>query len=164
MLLKKGIVCYTMEKRKTRVYLDNCCYNRPFDDRSNIRNYLEREALLLFFEMVYAGEFLVIGSEILEKEISVMPDFIKCANVKLIYQNLVYDKLYLDSEIIKKAKMLSTEIKTKPYDSLHLAVADNEVDVFLTTDIKLMRASARTKLSFRVMNPIDFVMEVANNE
>lgn len=35
------------------VYLDNCCYNRPFDDRSNIRNYLEREAVLLIMQMAY---------------------------------------------------------------------------------------------------------------
>lgn len=35
------------------VYLDNCCYNRPFDDRSNIRNYLEREAVLIIMQMAY---------------------------------------------------------------------------------------------------------------
>lgn len=29
-----------------KIYMDNCCYNRLFDDRSNIKNYLEREALL----------------------------------------------------------------------------------------------------------------------
>lgn len=153
-----------MEERKIRIYFDNCCYNRPFDDRSNIKNYLEREALLLLFEMVYAGEVSVFGSEVLEKEISVISNREKRESVKLIYKELVCDRLCLNPEIVKRARVLSEEIGTKPFDSLHLAVADNQVDIFLTTDIKLLRASAKTNLSFKVMNPIDFVMEVANNE
>jgi len=28
------------------VYLDNCCYNRPFDDKTVFKNYLEAEAKL----------------------------------------------------------------------------------------------------------------------
>ena len=31
---------------KTRVYLDNCCFNRPFDDRENLIIRLEAEAKL----------------------------------------------------------------------------------------------------------------------
>lgn len=153
-----------MNKKRIEVYLDNCCYNRPFDDRSNIKNYLEREAVLLIYELAYAGEISIVGSEVLEKEISAMSNFEKRERVKLIYQELVSEKLYLDSEIVKRAKALSDEIKTTPADSLHLAIASEQVDVFLTTDIKLLRAGAKTKLPFKVMNPIDFVMEVANNE
>ena len=29
-----------------RVYLDNCCYNRPFDDQSQLKVRLETEAKL----------------------------------------------------------------------------------------------------------------------
>jgi len=32
--------------RKIRVYLDNCCFNRPFDDQSQIRVFLETQAKL----------------------------------------------------------------------------------------------------------------------
>ena len=93
-----------------------------------------------------------------------MPNLAKRERVKLLYQELVSENLYLDSKIVENAKKKSEEIKTKPYDSLHLAIAENQVDFFLTTDIKLLRASTRTKFTFKVMNPIDFVMEVANNE
>ena len=30
--------------RSTRLYLDNCSFNRPYDDQSLLRNYLEAEA------------------------------------------------------------------------------------------------------------------------
>jgi len=59
------------------VYLDNCCYNRPFDDRSNIKNYLEREAILLIMQMAYDGELHIIGSEVLRKEMSKISNYDK---------------------------------------------------------------------------------------
>ena len=30
-----------------KIYLDNCCYNRPFDDLSQERIYLESETILM---------------------------------------------------------------------------------------------------------------------
>lgn len=44
-------------EKMIKIYLDNCCYNRPFDDRTNIKNYLEREAVLIIMQMAYNGEF-----------------------------------------------------------------------------------------------------------
>ena len=40
-----------------RVYLDNCCFNRPFDDQSQLRIRLETEAKL----DIQAREFAVLG-------------------------------------------------------------------------------------------------------
>ncbi|MCM1153758.1 MAG: hypothetical protein NC314_00895 [Roseburia sp.] len=54
----------------SRVYVDNCCYNRPFDDRTNIKNYLEREAVLLVFELAYAKQIMITGSEVLRQILS----------------------------------------------------------------------------------------------
>ena len=28
-----------------KIYLDNCCYNRPFDDLSQEKNYMEASAI-----------------------------------------------------------------------------------------------------------------------
>lgn len=36
-----------------KVYLDNCCYYRLFDDRRNIKNYLEREAVLIVMQKAF---------------------------------------------------------------------------------------------------------------
>ena len=39
-----------------RVYLDNCCFNRPFDSQAQARVRLETEAKLRIQERVVAGE------------------------------------------------------------------------------------------------------------
>lgn len=39
-----------------RIYLDNCCFNRPFDNQSQLRVRLETEAKLWIQERVAAGE------------------------------------------------------------------------------------------------------------
>ena len=37
---------------KFLIYLDNCCYNRPYDDFSSITVYLEAEAKLIIHDLV----------------------------------------------------------------------------------------------------------------
>ncbi len=38
-----------------RVYLDNCCFNRPFDDQRHLRIRLETEAKLRIQEVIREG-------------------------------------------------------------------------------------------------------------
>lgn len=147
-----------------RVYLDNCCYNRLFDDRSNIKNYLEREAILLIFEFACDKDIIILGSEVLRKEIAAMSHLFRREAVQLVYESMVSESIKLLGHVVKRAKDLASQIGTKPYDSLHLALSEGNTDYFLTTDVKLIKASKRTNLEFRVMNPIEFIMEVANDE
>ncbi len=37
-----------------RIYLDNCCFNRPYDNQSQIRIHLETEAKLHIQELILA--------------------------------------------------------------------------------------------------------------
>jgi hypothetical protein len=43
-----------------KIYLDNCCFNRPFDDQSQLRILLESEAKLKIQENIRAGKFELI--------------------------------------------------------------------------------------------------------
>ena len=46
-------------------------------------------------------------------------------------------------------------------DALHLAFAESkDIDYFITTDRLLINASKRANLKFKVINPIEFIMEV----
>ena len=38
-------MCYAKGKEGdiVKIYLDNCCYNRPYDDQSQMRIYLETQ-------------------------------------------------------------------------------------------------------------------------
>ena len=53
---------------KIKLYLDNCCFNRPFDDQSQIRIRLEAEAKLKIQEEIRSGTFQLIWSYILDYE------------------------------------------------------------------------------------------------
>lgn len=49
---------------KMKLYLDNCCYNRPFDDQTQERIHLESEAILTILQRGQSGIYSIIGSNI----------------------------------------------------------------------------------------------------
>ncbi len=146
------------------VYLDNCCYNRPFDDRSNIKNYLEREAILLIMQMAYDGNLCINGSEVLLKEMSKISDCEKRKNVEGLYQSIISETIVVNKEIIDRAKMIMEQSSIKAFDSMHLASAEQSADVLLTTDTKFLKAANRIKTKVRVKDPVTFILEVVENE
>ncbi len=50
------------------IYLDNCCFNRPFDDQSQIRIKLETEAKIVIQENVKSGNYKLCWSYMLDFE------------------------------------------------------------------------------------------------
>lgn len=146
------------------VYLDNCCFNRLFDDRSNIKNYLEREAVLIVMQMAYDGNCQIIGSDVLEKEMALITNEEKRRNVEALYVSFVSNVIKVDDSIVIRAKEFMGQSTIKAFDSLHLASAEANADILLTTDIKFLKAANRLELKVKVRNPISFVMEVDEYE
>lgn len=143
-----------------RIYLDNCCYNRLFDDRSNIKNYLEREAVLIIMQKAFDGEFELVGSDILQIEIGKISNTEKRKNVEGVYNALVADNIEINDSIEKRAVEIRELSNIRAFDSLHLASAEEGADVLITTDIKFLRNSQRLQPKIEVKNPIVFVTEV----
>lgn len=56
-----------------RLYLDNCCLQRPFDDQTQLRLKVETEAVFAVLAIVQAGEQSLFGSEALEYEVFRIP-------------------------------------------------------------------------------------------
>lgn len=56
-----------------RIYLDNCCFNRPFDDQTQIRIRLEAEAKLRIQDDLLERKYELVWSYILDAENSVNP-------------------------------------------------------------------------------------------
>ena len=52
-----------------RVYLDNCCYNRPFDDQVQLRVRLETEAKLAIQRHMRMGILEYVWSDMLANEV-----------------------------------------------------------------------------------------------
>lgn len=153
-----------------KVYLDNCCYSRLFDDRSNIKNYLEREAILIVMQKAFEKELEIVGSDILEIEMSKIRHERNRNNVKGIYNALIINSVEVTTEIELRAVKIREISTIRSFDSLHLACAESGAEVLLTTDIKFLKGSQKIKSGIKVENPVEFVMEVfgeydeSNNE
>lgn len=142
------------------IYLDNCCYNRPFDDQTQERIHLESEAILTILQRRQAGIFKIVGSSILELEMERMHDATKKQKVKELYKVADLHINYTEN-IKKRSKEIMKLSKIRTFDSLHIAAAEEaKADVMLTTDDKLERMAERLELKVRVMNPLKFAWEV----
>ncbi len=56
-----------------KIYLDNCCYNRPYDDQTQIRISLETQAKLYIQDLVKNKKLDLVTSYILWYENSENP-------------------------------------------------------------------------------------------
>ena len=56
-----------------RVYLDNCCYNRPYDDQTQITISLETQAKLHIQDMICDNHCELVSSSILHYEVHNSP-------------------------------------------------------------------------------------------
>lgn len=143
-----------------KIYFDNCCYNRLFDDRSNIKNYLEREAVLIVMQKAFENELEIIGSDVLEIEISKIRNDAKRNDVEGIYHALISNCVKANSAAKERAVQIGEISNIRNFDCLHLASAEIGADVLLTTDTKFLKSCRRMDLKVEVKNPVEFVMEV----
>lgn len=56
-----------------RIYLDNCCYNRPYDDLSQFTVGLEAQAKLHIQQKIKDGVYELVTSEMLTYELDDNP-------------------------------------------------------------------------------------------
>ncbi len=52
-----------------RLYLDNCCYNRPYDSQESFKISMETRAKLYVQDEVKAGKYELIGSYIVKRRV-----------------------------------------------------------------------------------------------
>ncbi len=145
---------------KLKLYLDNCCYNRPFDDLSQEKNKFEAQAIKIIIDKYWKDEFELYTSDALAFEINNIKDKIKRAKVIQVYNKLNLINIPFSNSIVMRAIEIRKH-NIKNMDSLHIAYAESSnIDYFITTDRLLINASNRAKLKLKVINPINFIMEV----
>ena len=142
------------------IYLDNCCYNRPFDDQTQERIHLESEVILTVLKMGQMKRVIIAGSEVLELEIRRMRDENKKLRVLDLYKVADMHIPYTDKIRKRSAEIMSvSQIRT--FDSLHIATAEEaRADVLLTTDDKFEKMAEKLELKTKVVNPLKFAWEV----
>lgn len=57
-----------------RIYLDNCCLQRPLDNQTHPRVRIETEAVFAILAAAQAKELCMVGSEALDYEVGRIPD------------------------------------------------------------------------------------------
>ena len=45
-----------------KIYLDNCCFNRPFDDQTQLKIHLESQAKLFIQHKIISKEYQLVWS------------------------------------------------------------------------------------------------------
>jgi len=139
-----------------RIYLDNCCFNRPYDDQSQLKIELETKAKLKIQEMIVDGKLELVISYILEQENDDNPYFERKIAIEDFFKYAIVD-LDETQEIIQIAKQASeTGVKTK--DSLHVACAIvANCDYLLTTDKRFLKYKDNR---IQILNPMQFLFEM----
>jgi len=138
-----------------KIYLDICCYNRPFDNQFQMKVRLETEAKLYIQSGIRNKKYLLTWSYMLNYENEINPyderkkSIAPWKEIAINYCSSSDDVLSLGQKIMERG------IKAK--DALHIACAiESGCLYFITTDGKLIN---KTIPHIKIINPIDFIRQ-----
>ena len=131
-------------------------YNRPFDDQTQPRIWLETLAFAVVLQMIEAGSIELVTSSVLEYENSRNPFRLRRDWV-VQCSRLASFRREVDEDIRERAEKLERQ-GLKAVDALHVACAEAAGSkYFLTCDDQLARCYEGGKL--KALNPVDFVVQ-----
>ena len=143
-----------------KLYLDNCCYNRPFDDLKQEKINLEAGAIDAIINIYVNNKIIIYKSRAIDYEISKISNGEKKRQVEDLYDALELENIPYNYDMDKRVEELE-KFNIHYMDAYHIAFAESkEVDYFITVDKQLINSSKKANLKIKVINPVDFVMEV----
>ena len=141
-----------------RIYLDNCCYNRPYDDQTQIRISLETQAKLDIQQRIKNGELELVASYVLRYENSRNPYELRRKSIDDFVRENV--SVYVDTDQADAVRQLADGILSsgvKTADAYHVACAIvGGSDCFLTTDDRLLKCQPERMI---ITDPINFIRD-----
>jgi len=142
-----------------KIYLDNCCFNRPFDNQSQLRIRLEAEAKLKIQEDIRSGSLNLIWSYLLDYENSKNP-FRERRELIAKWKACATVDIEENEEILEVAASVNQH-GIKKIDSLHIACAiTSKANYFLTTDDGVLTKATLIQ-DVKITDPIGFVKEAS---
>lgn len=148
-----------------RIYLDTCCLSRFFDDQTQVRIRQETEVISWIIPQFHARHWYWISSDALVDEVEQIRDLNQRFQIRNWLTD-VHETVSLGVSEISRGKQLEV-LGVKELDALHLACAESgSVDIFLTTDDRLLRGAKRddSHLRVRVENPYTWFQEATKSE
>lgn len=139
-----------------RIYLDQCAYNRPFDDQSNIKNQLETSAKLYIQDQIRQGKYDLVWSYMSDLENNNNPNIENKKSIQL-WENIAETKCKSSENILSLGKKILVK-GIHANDALHIACAiESRCEYFITTDTGLTNKKIE---KIQIINPIDFVRKM----
>ncbi|MCL2633978.1 MAG: PIN domain-containing protein [Oscillospiraceae bacterium] len=145
-----------------RIYLDICCFNRPYDDQAQIKIEVETKAKLFIQSLVISGRLELVWSYMLDYENS-KSKFVERSRQISKWRKLAVEDIDDSIEIVKRADLLLKD-GLKACDALHISCAiDSKCEFFLTVDGDILK---RKIDGIIVCDPVQFLrfMEAINND
>lgn len=140
------------------LYLDNCCFNRPYDDQSQLIVSLESQAKLFIQRRILDGDYQLLWSYVLEHENNQNP-FSERRESIYAWKKLASNTIIECNEVLELAEEVLKQ-GIRKFDALHIACAIiGKGDYFLTVDKKLLNKNMD---GITICNPLDFISEVNN--
>ena len=140
-----------------KIYLDNCCFNRPFDDQKQLRIKLETEAKLDIQERIVQDKLELAWSYILDLENEANPFEQRRLTIRDWKVHACVDTDETDEIVGRSERFERMGVRNK--DALHLACAvAMRCDYFLTTDDQLVK-KATDATEVKVTDPVSFIRE-----
>lgn len=141
---------------KSRIYLDNCCFNRPYDDQLQPRVRLETQAKLYIQKMIFERKIELVWSYILKFENSRNPFEAKKYAIAR-WEKLSSSFVTMSDEIVATAEKI-TATGVKNTDALHVACAITaKCHYFITVDKRLLGYRDNRII---ICNPIEFFNQI----
>jgi len=139
--------------KKYRIYLDNCCFNRPYDDQSLLLVRLETEAKLFVQQAILQKTFELAWSYMLDYENAANPYHNRKLAIARWKSIATLDVDASEAVINCGREIMQRGVKKK--DALHIACAiEAKCHYFLSTDKKILRTFFD---QINVINPVDFI-------
>lgn len=138
-----------------KAYIDTSVYNRPFDDQTQPRIWLETLSFSVILQFIKSETLELVTSSVIEYENSKNP---YPERKRWVNSCLLFSAIHVTmSPSIRTRALQLEERKIRALDAFHLACAESAAsDYFLTCDDKLIKRYQRKDMI--ACNPVEFVL------
>jgi predicted nucleic acid-binding protein len=151
--------------KQYKIYVDACCLNRPFDDQTQPRIYLEAQAVIAILNRCQSATWKLINSSALIAELNQTPDLERLQKVKKLLS--IAKIKVINSAFIENRAADLQKLGFSSYDATHIASAErSQADVFLTTDDRLFKKAQKNSpfINIEINNPVQWLADVTQTE
>ena len=145
-----------------RIYLDSCCYNRPYDNGAQLTVRMEAQCKLHIQSLVKDGLLTLVSSYMLMYECGQNPYEIRRNHISSYIRR--YAKIHIGAELAREIEAMAVDIMAtgvKFKDACHVASAIYAgCAYFISTDKRLLKYKSP---EIKLVTPIEFVSGLEEN-